>query len=189
MKFSRAFTLIELMVSMALFAVVMTIAAGAYLVVIGADRDAQAVTKGINNLSFALEVMTRSMRTGTLYDCGAGAGDCSGGEPSFSFTDSDGNLVEYLLSSSSIEELDASVGVPEALTDSSVTITSLTFYVSGALSSDTTQPYVTILVSGTVSSGPGKAVPFHVETSAAMRGPNLPGSGIGLSTSYSIASV
>jgi len=64
------------------------------------------------------------------------------------------------------------------LTDpSSVTISSLMFYVSGTgtytATGDINQPHVTIIVSGTVSAGPGKSQAFSVETGATMRGTDL----------------
>jgi len=59
------------------------------------------------------------------------------------------------------------------LTDPSVTVSSLLFYASGTTSGDNNQPYVTIVVSGTVSYGPNKTQPFTVETGATMRGTDL----------------
>ena len=68
-------------------------------------------------------------------------------------------------------------GVSVALTDSSVTITSLLFYSTGAqayyATGDIQQSRVTIIVSGTVSGGPGKTIPFTVETGATMRGTDI----------------
>ena len=68
---------------MGLFSLVMLLASGAYLVMIGISRQTQSVATGINNLSFALEAMTRTIRTGTNYSCDNG-GDCSNGGSIFS---------------------------------------------------------------------------------------------------------
>ena len=165
----RGYTLIELVVAVGLFALVMTLASGAYLLMINLNRQAQAVATGIDNLSFALETMTRTIRTGTVYNCNY-IGDCQYGGSTFSVKDE--NLVTqvYTLSGGAITQN----GVP--LTDSSsgsVTVSSLTFYVSGSTAGDNYQPYVTIIASGTVSSGPGKTQAFSVETGAAMRGTDL----------------
>ena len=62
------YTLVELIVAVGLFALVMLLAAGAYLMMIGVNRQAQGIATGIDNLSFALETMTRSIRTGTNYN-------------------------------------------------------------------------------------------------------------------------
>ena len=164
MKNFRGYTLIELIVSIGLFALVMTLAAGAYLVIIGVNRTAEATATGINSLSFALEDMTRTVRTGTAYSCG-GPPSCT--ESSFSLTAADGTPTTYALSAGAITKN----GV--VLTDPTVTVGALTFYVSGVLAGDTQQPHVTMLISGTVTSGPGKTIPFSVETGATMRGPDL----------------
>ncbi|MDE1945523.1 MAG: prepilin-type N-terminal cleavage/methylation domain-containing protein, partial [Patescibacteria group bacterium] len=63
--FSRGYTLIELIVAIGLFAVVMTLASGAYLIMIGVNRETEGLATGIDNLSFVLESMTTAMRTGT----------------------------------------------------------------------------------------------------------------------------
>jgi prepilin-type N-terminal cleavage/methylation domain-containing protein len=176
---SRGYTLIELMVAVGLFAVIMLLASGAYLMVISVNREAQSITTGIDNLSFALENMARTIRTGTNYSCGGG-GDCPSGSSSFSFL--------YGVPASITYRRETQTGPGGALvgditkngtpiTDPSVNITSLTFYVKGTSPvslADYTQPYVTIVVTGTVSVGPGKPPKqFTVETSATMRGTDL----------------
>ena len=164
----RGYTLIELIIAVGLFALIMLLASGAYLLMIGLNRQAQATATGINNLSFALEAMTRDIRTGTGYDCG-GQSSCK--VSSFSFNNESGTAVRYDLSGAALRKTIAAA--PSFLTDPSVTISSLTFYVNGATKSDNQQPRVTIIVSGTVSSGPGKTQPFTVETGATMRGTDL----------------
>lgn len=177
----NGFTLIELMVSVGLFALVATLASGAYLVMIGVNQQVQGIATGINNLSFALESMTRDIRTGTNYSCPTPTSDCiidASPVDSFSFTDVNSVPVAYSLSASTIQRTMNNLTSP--LTDSSVSITSLTFHVSGTKSysnsgnTDTAQPYVTIVVVGTVTPKAGKApIQFNVETSAAMRGTDL----------------
>jgi prepilin-type N-terminal cleavage/methylation domain-containing protein len=174
------YTLIELMVSIALFAIVMTLVSGAYLIVINLDRQTQSITVGIDNFSFALDAMTRTIRTGTSYNCdsGAQAGDCEGGG-TFSVVDSYGDTVSYSISKGALMQTTdyAQTGqiVSTALTDSSsITGLSLSFYTSGAAPSDHAQPTVTILISGNISVGPGKTLPITVETTATMRGINIP---------------
>lgn len=175
MRSPTGFTLIELMVAVGLFAIVMLLASGAYLTMIALNQQAQNITGGIDNLSFAIETMTRSIRTGSGYSCGSLGGDCPSGASSFSFTDQKGNAVTYSLSGTSL--MQTSGGVQSLLTDSSVTITSLTFYAFGtkkASQGDYEQARVSMTVSGTVSAGAGKpAKSFTVETGATMRGTDL----------------
>ena len=166
---ARGYTLIELVVAVGLFALVMTLASGAYLLMIDLGRQTQGVATGINSLSFALETMTRSIRTGTNYNCGDFGGDCADGDTRFFFTDASGIDISYDQEGSGIVKDDT---IP--LTDPSVTIESLTFYVTGTgtvATGDYLQPHVTIVVSGTVSSGPRRTPqPFAIETGAALRG-------------------
>lgn len=173
-KLMRGYTLVELVVAVGLFALIMTLVSGAYIVMIGIVREEQSLATGIDNLSFALETMTRSIRTGTDYNC-AGVGDCSDGASSFSFTNASGQSVTYDLSDTTIQQTRGAE--QSTLTDPSVNVSSLLFYVSGTSpvsSGEYTQPYVTMIVLGTVSSGPGEEVQsFTVETGAAMRGPDL----------------
>jgi prepilin-type N-terminal cleavage/methylation domain-containing protein len=171
------YTLVELIVAVGLFAVVMTLATGAYLVMISVNRQTQALSVGINNLAFALETMTRNIRGGTNYSCaaaGAGIADCSSGGFTFSVTSPQGAPTTYTRSVSGVITETAS-GSTVDLTDPSINVTSLTFYVDGSTpGSDNRQPMVIITARGTVSSGPGgKTTPFTVETAAVMRGIDL----------------
>ncbi len=162
----KGFTLIELMIAIGLFAFVMTIASGAYLTMIGLNQHAESIATGVNDLSFALETMTREIRTGTQYSAPSGN--------SFSFTNSDKCQVTYNLSNSNIFRSVAGgsgciVQTSALITDQSVTIASLMFYPSGTVQGDAYQPNVLITISGSVSVK-GKTQFFTVETGATMRG-------------------
>jgi len=181
------YTLIELIIATGLFALIMLLASGAYLMMIGLQRQAQGIATGIDNLSFAIETMTRDIRTGTAYSCGVslGLGDCAvSGGSSFTFTPSGGGTaVTYSCLGSSGSCSPATPGAIQktvgttvsTLTDPSVDITSLTFYVSGTGKppGDLAQPHVTITISGKVLYGKGKSDTFHIETGATMRGSDL----------------
>lgn len=58
------FTLIELMVSVSIFAIVMMMALGTMLTILDSNRKARTLTEVMNNVNFALENITRSMKTG-----------------------------------------------------------------------------------------------------------------------------
>ncbi len=168
----KGYTLVELMVAVGLFGVIMLLSSGAYLMLISLTRHSQGIATGINNLSFALETMTRTIRTGTGYDCGA-ASDCVAS--SFSFENSDGIPVSYGIADGAIQEtLDGSV---RTLTDPYLNISSLTFYTTGtkklSQGTDVNQPRVTIIVSGTVTYAAEKTESFTIQTGATMRGSDL----------------
>ena len=63
------FTLIEMIVSLALFATVSTISAGTLLVLIDNNSELRGEQSTISNLSFALDVMSRDLRAGFDYHC------------------------------------------------------------------------------------------------------------------------
>lgn len=68
----KGFTLIELIVSLAVFSFVATIAIGALLMLMSASKRLQGEQSVMTNLSFALDAMTREIRTGTFYYCASG---------------------------------------------------------------------------------------------------------------------
>src|SRR3989344_9208579 len=91
------FTLIEMIVSIALFAVVMTVAVGALLSLTGANEKAQAPQSVMNNLNISLDSMVRNIRMGRDYRCvgptasltdppGTKTADCLSGEEEIRFT-------------------------------------------------------------------------------------------------------
>ena len=70
----RGFTLIEMMVSISIFAIVAVVAIGALLKIVDANKKAQSLETSINNLNFILDSMTREMRVGSKYNCIPGQG-------------------------------------------------------------------------------------------------------------------
>jgi type II secretory pathway pseudopilin PulG len=173
----RGFTLLELIVSVGLFMIVVTIAASAYLSMISLNRKAMATNDVVSNLSFVMESMSRSIRTGSGYDCGGvgGAANCwSGGSSAFSFTSEDGLATTYLLRSNATVGVCVNTGCSDSaansITDPRVTITGLTFYVQGVGTGDSTQPRVLITLSGSVRPDPqSDPVTFTIQTSATQR--------------------
>ncbi|HYF13005.1 MAG TPA: type II secretion system protein [Candidatus Paceibacterota bacterium] len=96
MSTQRGFTLVELLVSVAIFTVVMVIALGSLLAISAANRKAETMKSVMNNLNFALDSMSRTIRTGFSYHCGSSGTittpqDCSGGNTYFAFEGSTGN--------------------------------------------------------------------------------------------------
>lgn len=65
------FTLIEMMVAVALFAIVMLIAGATLFSLVYANRKAEALQSVVNNLNISLDEMVRNMREGSNYRCGS----------------------------------------------------------------------------------------------------------------------
>lgn len=178
------FTLIEILVSVAIFSTVMVISLGALLAMSESDRKAQTLKSVINNLNFSLDAMGRSIRTGINYHCDVSTGtvttprDCgqaSGGATSIAFRSAEGQTVRYCLGNgSSCSSSGTAVLVSKGsaayapLTASEVTISNLRFYVTGAEDAEL-QPHVVILLSGSVPVSPTQTSVFDLQTSVTQR--------------------
>lgn len=178
------FTLIELMVSLTVFSIVMLISVGTLLTLIDANAKAQALYMATTNLSFALDVMTRDLRTGHYYRCemvaengfngnhfgvdgspGNGSSDtytkdCNGGQELIFTRDWSGVRVGYKIESGQIWQKLGVTGTWTPLTSSgTVNITSLEFVVLNSKTLDTTndnkQPTIGVSIQGEVTDGIG----------------------------------
>ena len=154
------FTIIEMMVALALFTIVMTIATGAFLSLIGGSGQLQGEQTIMTSLNFAMDSMTREIRTGTRYFCQSDAEntiddltstrDCSGAD-TFSFVESGSSLSSSLSSGTTTGQrityyIDSNAGkkqlmrqigfdtdgVQQPMLSSDVTVKSLKFFVSGS---------------------------------------------------------
>ena len=74
---NRGFTLLEMIVSLGIFAAVAVIAVGALLKISDANRKALILKTAVNNLNFVLETMSREMRLGSNYSCAPNANSIS----------------------------------------------------------------------------------------------------------------
>lgn len=173
------FTLIEMIVSVGLFAAVMLVATGAYLSLISLDRKARATNDLVTNLNFAIDTMEREVRAGNSFACGSGSGtpNCGGtGGTSFTFVNDQGQTVTYRLDSThhSIGQCigagACTDGTDQALTDPRISVSNLNFYVSGVGTGDGLQPFVVFNVTGTLTpdsvTGP---ITFTIQSSASQR--------------------
>lgn len=66
---TAGFTLVEMIVSLAVFSTVVTITVGALLMIIASNQQLQQEQSVMTNLSFMLDSMTRELRTGSDYFC------------------------------------------------------------------------------------------------------------------------
>ena len=182
-KLTAGFTLVEMIVAVALFAVVMLVAVGALLSLTGANRKAQALQSVMNNLNIALDGMVRNVRMGTSYHCGAGTQpvrDCVNGDTSFAFQPfCDPSTCDQASQGFWIYSYDPSTkriyrsesgGPPVPITAPEVSIESMTFYVVGTTRGDATQPKVLVVIKGEAGALGGKTqTTFHIEATAVQR--------------------
>lgn len=177
----RGFTLVELLVSVAVFAVVVVIATTTLLVLVRANAEAQRIETAVSNLSFALDLMTRDIRTGYAYYCDNELGpaladedgdltrDCNNSNQ-FAYVDGrTGERTGYRLFEGSIQIYENSVGTWQDLTSPQVFITDLVFDVSGSTVGDEVQPYAEVLVTGVLESGTQNETTFELQTQVSQR--------------------
>jgi len=188
---SAGFTLVEMLISVALFSVVMVVALGALLSMSVSIRRAEAINSGVNNLASAIDSMSRSVRTGVNYHCGSSGAstdpkDCPTPNATsfFSYMAYGGSQVTYCLSNPSattcntstscasgsctiLRKIDSGAFVP--LTATEVNIRYLAFYLEGSTLGDTKQPKVTMVVSGTVPITANQTSNFNIQTAITQR--------------------
>ncbi|MDB5238914.1 MAG: hypothetical protein JWO00_249 [Candidatus Parcubacteria bacterium] len=66
---NRGFTLIEIIVSLMIFSIVAVVALAALVKIVDANKKAQTTQDAVVGLSFALEAMSRELRTGSTIRC------------------------------------------------------------------------------------------------------------------------
>lgn len=172
---SRGYTLLELIVSVGVFSVVMLAATGAYLTLIKLDKQARSVSDMSNNLSFAVDSMSRAIRTGTGYKCNnsLGSPNCAGASPpgtSFGFVDNESPtraIVYQVVNNQIVATING--GTPIPLTDPRIRIDALEFRVRGVGIPDRIQPQVTFNIRGTMVTGPGTVTTFSIQSGVTRR--------------------
>ncbi len=197
----RGFTLLEMIVATSVFMIAMVIIVGSLVSLNEESRKARTVRIVTDNLSAAVDSMSRNMRMGSAYHCGCGTsgtpstpGDTTfpDGPRSCIMTDSLGNggdvcmafesesggtgtssdQVVYRLSNNRIERSTDGGTSYLPLTAPEIKITDLRFYVYGVTLSDD-QPVVTMTVRGTAALSAKTATDFNIQTTVEARTPNF----------------
>lgn len=174
------FSLIELMVSLSLFIIVVLAAVSSLYAVNNAARKVESMRNVLDNLNFAMESMSRNIRTSydiscssdlTNPNCPVSVGSGSG---AISFWSTLGLIdpenIQYRLSNGAIQKEIS--GKIVNITSPEITITNLKFFVEGANPTNTTdgkQPSVTIFVEGVAQAGTDNLVPFAIQTLVSQR--------------------
>lgn len=184
----RGFTLVEVLVSVGIFATVMVMSLGALLAMSESNRRVETMKSVINTLNFALDSMSRSIRTGYEYECNPAPvpfsgdttpSDCASAPASrFAFMNADDIPIAYCLGTVSPLTCNASGtvilrsedgGMLAPITSNEVVVQNLSFYVIGAPLGDATQPKVTILISGYVDVTATQRSTFNLQTTVTQR--------------------
>lgn len=187
---NTGFTLIEVLVSVSIFAMIMLVATGSVFSIVAANKKTHALKSVMTNLNFALESMVRNARVGSAYKCldssgnvvsDTNLGDCKTGNVGLRLTSNistgqnAGNYpLEYSFKTDAngvgriyrrFVGLDASA-VP--ITAAEINITSAKFYVTGSAAGDGKQPRVVITIRGNAGYGTTQSN-FNIETTVSQR--------------------
>lgn len=194
------FTLIEMIVATSIFTIVMLVVVGSLISLNNESRKARSIRLVTDNLSSAIDSMSRNMRMGAYYHCGCGTagtpstpGDVNypdgvrncpmtdnlgnGGEQCFSFESQFGDQTlsndqyVYRLSNHRIQRSKDGGASFIDLTAPEININDLRFFVEGT-ALDAHQPVVTVVIRGTASVTPVVATDFNVQTTLGSRTPN-----------------
>lgn len=175
----RGFTLVELLVSLALFSIVMAISIGTLLSIIDANRKAQTMRTAIDNIHFAIESMARNIRTGYQYDCSPASAatleNCPNGGTSFRFVDDQNKVVIYSFDAAGdrlMRNYDGGGDVPLTAPPPELVIDDARFYLTGTGGTGANaivQPTVTIVIQGHAGVLNGTESRFNLETTVTQR--------------------
>jgi prepilin-type N-terminal cleavage/methylation domain-containing protein len=126
---NKGFTMVELIVAMAVFIVLLTVAVGTFVKIMRTQRgliDRMAVN---SNTGLVLEQIVREIRTGYFF-CGDGTSACNESGSSISFINHEGKSISYSLSGGAI--IQTIGGNSVVLTAADVLIKDLNFQVTQA---------------------------------------------------------
>lgn len=180
----EGFSLVELLVAVALFSVVMTISVGALLSLVEANRKARALGLVMNNLNFALENMSRNIRIGSAYHCSSSTivppnidatQNCANGGVLFAFEAFNGDpttatdQIVYRFLGGRIEKSSDGGATFIAITAPEVTIEDMQFYAVGTTRGDTEQPRVVMTVRGTAGISSRSKTSFSMQSTISQR--------------------
>lgn len=182
-KRTAGVTLIELIVSIAIFGVVMVMAVGSLLSLSAANKKAQTVKFAMDNLDYALEGMSRTIRIGYNYHCenditptNIGATqDCTGGGVLLAFEAFNGSSqttndqIIYRINNGVLERSKDGGATFVEITSPEITLTTFNFFVTGSPTTDSLQPRVVIIARGTAGSEQRTQTSFEMQTMITQR--------------------
>jgi prepilin-type N-terminal cleavage/methylation domain-containing protein len=165
----KGFTLIEMLVTVGLFTIIITIAVGGFTNAIRTQRQVSSLISAQSNVSLVLEQMARQIRTGYLFcstygntqavaggsphsadtDCGcmlslspapAGSWTCSG----LDFYDAGSNHILYTAKNGAL--MASTTAGTQSITGNAVSVKYLNFQLYGQVEADHWTPRVTISI-------------------------------------------
>lgn len=175
--------MIEMIVAVGVFSGASLIGVTALLSLMASQRKAISIQSAYDNMRFAVEIISKDLRTGDVFHCGSSGNpsfpqDCppsGSGDTSITFLNSNGQSIRYQQAvCNSVGCIQKSVdgGANEQITGDDVDIQNLRFFVRGSLPSSGESPpfqaVVTIIADGEAGSGRSKSQ-FSLQTTVTQR--------------------
>lgn len=161
----NGFTLVELIVSVFIFSILVTIAGGSFVSALSLQRRALNIKRVEENGRFILELMARELRVAnpiTTVDV-----SCPTGSPGIAFTHPINGDIEYFRADSEVVRRVG--GVNTRISNPDVEVYRLTFCISGNTVGDDRQPQVSIIL-GLRTPGPAAdVVSLDLQTTVSQR--------------------
>ncbi len=177
----RGFTLIEILVGIAVFTLITSVIVSAFLSTIRVQRKSIQVQNVIDNSRFVLEKMSRAVRQSTVENLNGLATELNLCHPVLGYPSSSplcgcsvGNCLDYRFNAGTdrIEERTSLIDDFVSITASNVFVENLNFLVSGSGTGDETQPRVTILMTvrqALTATKPEEETEVHLQTTITPR--------------------
>ncbi len=174
------FTLFEIIVAMGVFSMAVSVILSAMLSMTDAQRKAISLQSAEDNLRFAIEALSREMRTGHNYDCNntntGMSNNCSTGGNIMAFTSAKGTRIIYAwdsINNAIVKSTDNGANY-YPITSTDIKIEMLRFYVFGAGGVGTDgvgeQPRVLISIRATAKDLKSKTQSqFNIQTTIVQR--------------------
>lgn len=184
-KKQAGFSLIELIVVLAIFSTVITVVVGSFLVMLQSQRAVLAEKDVAENARFALEYMSRQMRVVNRYD--GGAGQPVGCVPIDTSFDTPGESEIFFLSQSDeclhffvqngVLKFENDLGIQDLTSPSEVFVEAISFAATGETEIDSLQPRVTIAITarGAGDSEWANSARATIQTTVSVRNLDVPG--------------
>ncbi len=180
-KEKQGFTIIEMIIAISIFSLVITVGIGALMNAYKVHKKTSNFRSVMDNLNFVIEDMTRTIRTGSNYNCESSGGDCPGPIGyNLDLVDQYGQSIHYHISPFGVQkEVTTSTfdsNYSGNMTDSVISfdIPKSGFKVFGSSAADHVQPLVVIKLAGYITIQ-GETTPFFIQTSVSQRTLDVPG--------------
>lgn len=186
-KKNKGFSLIELMVATSIFVVIMLSAMGALFILLDGSKNSRAMRISMDNVNFAMESMTRSLRMGKSYYCTEASNlgsvmydlelstegkNCESGKDAIAFIAEEDPIVfmGYKLENDKLFRCERknSIDSCASIVSPEVNISDLRFFTFGSDSGEGKQAGTYIIIRGEVKVK-DEIIPFSLQTMVSAR--------------------